>query len=332
MVKKTFVDGETVIDAAFLNSIQAEIEKIGEVTDLQTERKGDLVDAVNWLAERSVRSVNGKQSNRQTGNVDIGAEDILLQIPKIQFQGTLQQAMDMFATDTGGPTVRGVPGADVSYEGSNARLPTIRKSDHAGSGKGPEGKGTQIVFIPGGVSPASPTLSVNGGEAIEIRRRSARAKNGDDQSPDATEELPAGCLMNGVPYTLTFCGKYWLVDSYVPFDSVRDVTAEYAAWTESAPPSANSLQNFLMTLPDGTYRLVEDGDLYCMRRVTSACVFCWIERYNERFCYISLYADEDEILYFSTEESILQIEGSTLATQEYVNQQIQQALNARLGG
>lgn len=40
-------------------------------------------------------------------------------------------------------------------------------------------------------------------------------KRDDSQSPDATLPVPVGALMNGVPYTMTFCGYFWLIDSFV---------------------------------------------------------------------------------------------------------------------
>ena len=62
---------------------------------------------------------------------------------------------------------------------------------------------------------AQPTLQINGGEIIPIRMRAPQTQNNDDQSPEATLPVPVGALMRGVPYTLTFCGKYWLVDSQI---------------------------------------------------------------------------------------------------------------------
>ena len=79
-----------------------------------------------------------------------------------------------------------------------------------------EGKGRQIVFIPYETNMTnSPTLQINGGEVIPIRVRAPKNQGSDKASPDATLPVPVGALMRGVPYTMTFCGKYWLVDSLI---------------------------------------------------------------------------------------------------------------------
>lgn len=101
----------------------------------------------------------------------------------------------------------------ISYIASKSNtLPTIA----TGSGSRHKGKGTQIVFIPNGQNTITlPTLKIGNGEVIPIRLRSASNKGSDDQAPDATDDVPVGALMAGVPYAMTFCGKYWLVDSMI---------------------------------------------------------------------------------------------------------------------
>ena len=59
------------------------------------------------------------------------------------------------------------------------------------------------------------TLQINGGETIPIRMRATKNQGSDESSPNATLPVPGGALMRGVPYTMTFCGKYWLVDSQI---------------------------------------------------------------------------------------------------------------------
>lgn len=69
------------------------------------------------------------------------------------------------------------------------------------------GKGQQMIFIPQDAPAADrPLVSVNDGVEVEIRKRSAAG---------LTEELKKDELKAGVPYTLTFCGLYWLVDNSI---------------------------------------------------------------------------------------------------------------------
>ena len=87
------------------------------------------------------------------------------------------------------------------------------------------GKGLQIVFIPVVANKTqSPTLRINGGEAIPIRMRWYTNKGTNENAPEATTNVEVGSLMRGVPYTLTFCGKYWLVDSQITSPSFDNKT------------------------------------------------------------------------------------------------------------
>ncbi len=116
---------------------------------------------------------------------------------------------------TGGtelPVARAISADGVSYSAKGDDLPEVAPasdSKHIGKGK-------QIIFIPGTVSTSeAPTLSLNGGAAVPIRLRAAENQGEDELRPEATTPVPVGSLMRGVPYTMTFCGKYWLVDSMI---------------------------------------------------------------------------------------------------------------------
>lgn len=86
-------------------------------------------------------------------------------------------------------------------------------------------KGMQIIFIPVVSNKTqSPTLRINGGEAIPIRMRWYTNKGTNENAPEATTNVEVGSLMRGVPYTLTFCGKYWLVDSQITSPSFDNTT------------------------------------------------------------------------------------------------------------
>lgn len=111
------------------------------------------------------------------------------------------------------PIARGDSNGGIAYTATGDDLPVVlaTSANHDNSGKG-----RQIVFIPSAKNAdTAPTLQLNGGEIIPIRQRAPQNQGSDDISPDATLPVPAGALMRGVPYTLTFCGKYWLVDSQI---------------------------------------------------------------------------------------------------------------------
>ena len=111
------------------------------------------------------------------------------------------------------PVARASSGDGIAYTATGDDLPVVLATS---AGQSIVGKGRQIVFIPYAKNAnTAPTLQLNGGEIIPIRMRAPQTQNNDDQSPDATLPVPAGALMRGVPYTLTFCGKYWLVDSQI---------------------------------------------------------------------------------------------------------------------
>lgn len=152
----------------------------------------DLMKAINSvnssltsLSKKAVKSVNGVQPDT-AGNVEVAA-------------GGLQ-------------IVRAVHGSDDVYTATGDALPSVVP----GSIGQHTGKGSQIVFIPGGENTtAAPKLQLNGGSKVQIRMRAPRNQWDNSQSPDATLPVPVGALMAGVPYTMTFCGLYWLIDSFV---------------------------------------------------------------------------------------------------------------------
>lgn len=118
------------------------------------------------------------------------------------------------------PIARGESADSIAYTATGDDLPTVK----AGSSGSHIGKGRQIVFIPDSTNTSSaPTLKLNGGEVIPIRMRAPKNQGSNDQAPDATIPVPTGALMHGVPYTLTFCGKYWLIDSQISqFDQYNE--------------------------------------------------------------------------------------------------------------
>lgn len=168
------------------------INDIGDLAKLTTTVKSSLVAAINSvnssltsLSKKAVKSVNGVQPD-EGGNVAVAA-------------GGLQ-------------IVRAVHTADDVYTATGDALPLVVPG-YTGQHTG---KGAQIVFIPGGENTtAAPKLQLNGGSKVQIRMRAPRNQWDNSQSPDATLPVPVGALMNGVPYTMTFCGYFWLIDSHV---------------------------------------------------------------------------------------------------------------------
>ena len=128
---------------------------------------------------------------------------------------TLQQRLEQFY-HAKLPLVRGIGQGNDTYGAEEASLGALS----AGSFGAHEGKGTRILFVPDSENTTnSPTLSLNGGEAIPIRLRARRNQGENADSPEAAVFVPVGALMRGVPYTMTFCGKYWLVDSFISSDT-----------------------------------------------------------------------------------------------------------------
>lgn len=132
------------------------------------------------------------------------------------------------------PIARGTSADGIAYtatdDASGTVLPTVSVADNYNQISA-VGKGRQIVFVPMlANNTIAPTLQLNGGEIILIRLRAPKNQGGNDQSPDATLPVPAGALMRGVPYTLTFCGKYWLVDSQITqfTNSIAEALTKYA--------------------------------------------------------------------------------------------------------
>ena len=131
--------------------------------------------------------------------------------------------------DTGGtslPVARAnVPaGPDDAYTATGDLLPVVSVGNSQAQIEA-VGKGLQIVFIPMVANKTkSPTLRLNGGEAIPIRMRWYTNKGTNVNAPEATTKVEVGSLMRGVPYTMTFCGKYWLIDSQITSPSFDNTT------------------------------------------------------------------------------------------------------------
>lgn len=117
------------------------------------------------------------------------------------------------AITMGNHVIRASTADGIKYVATKSgTLPAIA----TGTAGGHKGKGTRIVLVPNGPNTvASPTLKIGNGEVIPIRLRSAANKGENTQAPDATDDVPVGAMMAGVPYAMTFCGKYWLIDSMI---------------------------------------------------------------------------------------------------------------------
>lgn len=108
------------------------------------------------------------------------------------------------------PVVYAESSDGAAYVAGIADFPTISVSPE-------KGKGLQIIFVPKATSASTtPTLSINGGAAVGIRLRGKAESTTDPQNPQIGMAGPrTNWLLRGVPYLMVFCGKYWLVDSYI---------------------------------------------------------------------------------------------------------------------
>ena len=145
---------------------------------------------------------------------------------------------DLEAKQTFLPVAKGYSENGVAYtatdEDSGTVLPVVSVASSAEQISA-EGKGRQIVFIPYETNMTnSPTLQINGGQIIPIRMRAPKNQGSDESSPDATIPVPVGALMRGVPYTMTFCGMYWLVDSMIDLHTDAATKAEVTEMISSA--------------------------------------------------------------------------------------------------
>lgn len=132
------------------------------------------------------------------------------------YSGTEEEWLESLKGEPGTPGLpiaRGESNDGIAYAATGDDLPVVSATS---ANHDNIGKGRQIVFIPYAKNAnTAPTLQLNGGSVIPIRQRAPQNQGNNDQSPGATLPVPAGALMRGVPYTLTFCGKYWLVDSQI---------------------------------------------------------------------------------------------------------------------
>ena len=203
---------------------------IGDMSKLNTSVKDSLVAAINSvystvdpISKRYISGVNGKQRDA-SGNVNITGADVETQISAIGYQGSVEGAFEILEKMHGIPIARGSSSDGIAYTATGDDLPVVIAYTRMG-------KGRQIVFIPKRKNKSNAlTLQLNDGEVIPIRLRAPQNQGDDDSSPDATLPVPTGALMCGVPYTLTFCGKYWLVDSQVTqfTGSVAAMLTKYA--------------------------------------------------------------------------------------------------------
>ena len=231
-VEKSDVNGDTSKDYYKMTTIDALMESIGDLSNLGTDTKESIVAAINevlsGIPKDYVKSVNNVRP-QANGDLLLYASDIDTQLPSISYQGSVEGAIKEILSMPALPIARGTSGDGIAYtatdDASGTVLPTVSVADNNNQ-IAAVGKGRQIVFIPWVKNQNdAPTLRLNGGEIIPLRLRAPQTQNNDDHSPDATLPVPTGALMRGVPYTLTFCGKYWLVDSQIP-----QFTNSDAAW------------------------------------------------------------------------------------------------------
>lgn len=143
-----------------------------------------------------------------------------------------------------------------AYVAKGDYLPTV----HPGSSGTHVGKGAQLIFVPDTTSTtSSPTLQLNDGVPVPIRRRSSVEKTTDGKF-DATLPVAAGSLIRGVPYTMTFCGIYWLLDSAVPYELGHVTPQMFGAKADGMSDDTQAIIDALaasdnVLIPAGRYRI-----------------------------------------------------------------------------
>lgn len=174
------------------------VRTIGNLASLNTTDKSSTVAAINELFGKI-----GTVSNLDTTN-------------KNNLVTAINEVLAA-AKAAGTPVATATPateGAD-DYVATGDDLPVVQKGDSEQHVR-PVGKGRQVIFIPTRKNlTATPSLKLNNGEAVTIKTRSSANQGDNDLKPYAAVSIPVGALQRGVPYQLTFCGKYWMIDSLI---------------------------------------------------------------------------------------------------------------------
>ena len=125
------------------------------------------------------------------------------------YTGTKEEWLETLKGQSDLPVAQATTAAGYdSYSANGDNLPVVQKASGQTEAVG---VGKQIVFLPGRANlTTAPVLKLNNGETVEIRLRAA-----EEQSSVKTLTVPVGALMEGTPYTLTFDGTYWLIDSVI---------------------------------------------------------------------------------------------------------------------
>lgn len=201
LVAASEVSGDESKDYYKMVSLEGLRSDVGDLSNLSTSAKDNLVAAINEVLGK----FGELDAEDIAANVDgIPADNVAVALAYLQDQiGDLSTPI---------PIARGQSEDGAAYVAAGENLPDVKPGSN-----GKRGKGKQIIFIPDRSSNTieSPTLQINGGDAVPIRMRAPKNQGQYESSPDATLPVPVGALMVGVPYTMTFCGMYWLVDSQI---------------------------------------------------------------------------------------------------------------------
>lgn len=177
----------------------------------------DVNGILSWTNDKGLTNPPEVNLGITSRSAVLYAEQALTDDQKAQARENIGavSAEDLEAKQTFLPIARGQSAESIAYTATGDDLPTVSVAD-SGAQISAVGKGRQIVFVPDTQNASvAPTLQINDGEVIPIRLRAPKNQGENDDAPDATLPVPVGALMRGVPYTMTFCGKYWLVDSLI---------------------------------------------------------------------------------------------------------------------
>ena len=177
----------------------------------------DANGILSWTNDKGLQNPPDVNLGIASRSAVLYAEQELTDAQKAQARENIGavSAEDLEAKQTFLPIARGQSADGIAYTATGDDLPTVSVAD-SGAQISAVGKGRQIVFVPDTQNASvAPTLQINDGEVIPIRLRAPKNQGENDDAPDATLQVPVGALMRGVPYTMTFCGMYWLVDSMI---------------------------------------------------------------------------------------------------------------------
>lgn len=170
------VAGRVRFSVAMLQTDGTKLQTFSAILDVEpsevnsyTSKDYYKITSLDELLEevkKRVKSVNKILPNKN-GDLYINAESINAQVPSLDYQGSVEGALEALATmQSALPVARASSAGGIAYTATGDGLPTVQTGSHD-TQIDPVGKGRQIVFIPWVKNQNdAPTLQLNGGEEI----------------------------------------------------------------------------------------------------------------------------------------------------------------------